>query len=119
MEGEIAKTEERIAPLDEQEQRLRKSLDLRRSVIAEVLAALQRIGRHHHPPSWYGPKMRCSRCVPRMLLGSVLPEMRQETNAILTDLSEWCASLRDRRKSASASERDLKTLADESPRLAS
>jgi len=118
MEGEIAKTEERIAPLDEQEQRLRKSLDLRRSVIAEVLAALQRIGRHPPPALLVRPEDALQSLRSAMLLGSVLPEMRQETNAILTDLSEMVRLRYEIGEERKRLERDLKTLADETPRLA-
>src|SRR5438874_10106196 len=88
VEGEIARTEERIVPLDEREQRLRSSLNSRRGVIAEVLAALQRIGRHPPPAIMVRPEDALQSLRSAMLLGAVLPEMRQETNAILTDLSE-------------------------------
>src|SRR3974377_633516 len=48
VEAHIAATEARLKPLDENESNIRKSLDGRRTGIAEVLAALQRIG--HRPP---------------------------------------------------------------------
>jgi len=44
VEERIAQTQERLDPLDNREQALRTSLEQRRGVIAEVLAALQRIG---------------------------------------------------------------------------
>ncbi len=52
IEAEITQTKERLQPLDDREQALRKSLDERRGVIGEVLAALQRIGRHRRRSSW-------------------------------------------------------------------
>src|SRR5438445_5665539 len=42
VEDEIAKTEERLVPLDDRERLLRQSLDARQGVVVEVLAALQR-----------------------------------------------------------------------------
>src|SRR5262249_15085822 len=48
-EAQIAAAVERLAPLDGREQALRQSLEARRGVIAEVLAALQRIGRQPPP----------------------------------------------------------------------
>src|SRR5581483_6467798 len=48
VEEQIAKTEEGLKPLDQREKALRHSLESRRSLLAEVLAALQRMG--HHPP---------------------------------------------------------------------
>ena len=49
VESKIAATQERLKPLDDNERNIRKSLDGRRAVIGEVLAALQRIGRR--PPA--------------------------------------------------------------------
>ena len=49
VEERIAQTQERLEPLDDREQALRASLEQRRGVIAEVLAALQRIGRQAPP----------------------------------------------------------------------
>ena len=46
IEDRIAKAEERLAPLTYSEEGLRASLERRRDTIAEILAALQRIGRH-------------------------------------------------------------------------
>src|SRR5690242_9815687 len=48
-EDRIAEAEGRLKPLDDSERRLRRSLESRRATIAEVLAALQRIGRHPPP----------------------------------------------------------------------
>jgi len=117
VEDEIAQTEERIGPLDEREQNLRGSLDTRRSVIAEVLAALQRIGRHPPPAIMVRPEDALQSLRSAMLLGAVLPEMRQETNAILTDLSEMVRIRYEIAEERKRLGRDLKTLADESPRL--
>src|SRR5256884_324693 len=49
VEVRIAQTQDRLQPLEDQEQSLRDFLDERRGLIAEVLAALQRIGRHAAP----------------------------------------------------------------------
>jgi septal ring factor EnvC (AmiA/AmiB activator) len=48
VEAKVESTQERLKPLDENESSIRKSLDGRRAVIGEVLAALQRMGRQ--PP---------------------------------------------------------------------
>src|SRR5262249_6041942 len=47
VEAKVISTQERLKPLDENETSIRKSLDGRRAVIGEVLAALQRMGRQH------------------------------------------------------------------------
>ncbi|MGH6976907.1 MAG: hypothetical protein ACREED_07775, partial [Stellaceae bacterium] len=48
VEAKIDATQARLKPLDAKQATLRKSLERRRAVIGEVLAALQRIG--HRPP---------------------------------------------------------------------
>ena len=48
VEAQVTATEARLKPLDEKEANIHRSLEGRRAVIGEVLAALQRIG--HRPP---------------------------------------------------------------------
>ena len=118
MEAEIARTADRLAPLDEREQALLRSLDGRRGVLVEVLAVLQRMGRH--PPSvmMVRPEDALQALRTAMLLGSVLPELRQETDALIADLSELARLRKGIAEARERLDRDLKTLADESPRLA-
>ena len=59
-EDRIGETEARLKPLDDSERRLRESLDGRRAIIAEVLAALQRIGRHPPPAIMVRPGGRAA-----------------------------------------------------------
>jgi septal ring factor EnvC (AmiA/AmiB activator) len=117
VEDAIAKTEERLVPLDDREQALRKSLDGRRQMVAEVLAALQRI-RHHPPPALLvRPEDALESVRSAMLLGAVLPEMRQQTQVLLSDLAEMArlrASISDERVKLA---RDLATLADDRQRM--
>ncbi len=88
LENKVAATEARLKPLDENEVSIRKSLDGRRAVIGEVLAALQRIG--HRPPAALiaSPEDALQTVRTAMLLGAVLPEMRQQVEALANDLSE-------------------------------
>ena len=119
VEDEIAKTEERLKPLDEREQTLRKSLDERRGVIAEVLAALQRIGRHPPPAIMVRPEDALQSVRSAMMLGAVLPEMRQETEALVADLAELGTPAQGhRRRARHGSSAISRSLADERPRLA-
>ena len=117
VEERVAQTQARLEPLDEREQALRTSLEQRRSVIAEILAALERIGRR--PPT--GLMMRADDALQSvrsaMMLGAVLPEMRQQAEVLAADLAELVhlrqqiAAERDRLA------RDLFVLADERQRL--
>jgi septal ring factor EnvC (AmiA/AmiB activator) len=91
VESKIAATQERLKPLDDNERTIRKSLDGRRSVIGEVLAALQRIG--HRPPAALisSPEDALQSIRTAMVLGAVLPEMRHEVEALVSDLSSLVA----------------------------
>jgi septal ring factor EnvC (AmiA/AmiB activator) len=57
-------------------------------VIGEVLAALQRIGRRPPPALIASPEDALQAVRTAMLLGAVLPEMRQEIEALASDLGE-------------------------------
>jgi septal ring factor EnvC (AmiA/AmiB activator) len=91
VETKVASTQERLKPLDENEKSIRKSLDGRRAVIAEVLAALQRMGRQPPPALIASPEDALQSVRTAIVLGAVLPEMRREVEALANDLSELLA----------------------------
>ena len=66
---------------------MRASLEGRRHVIANVLAALQRIGRNPPPALLVTPEDALQSVRSAMLLGAVLPDMRQDVEALIADLS--------------------------------
>ena len=68
--------------------RLRKSLEQRHAVIAEVLAALQRIGRQAPPAILLKAEDALQAVRSAMMLGAVLPEMRHEAESLAADLAE-------------------------------
>ncbi len=88
LEGKIAATETRLVPLDERNTRLKQSLESRRAVIANVLAALQRVGRKPPPALLVSPEDALQSVRTAILLGAVVPEMRKETEALAADLTE-------------------------------
>jgi septal ring factor EnvC (AmiA/AmiB activator) len=67
---------------------IRKSLDGRRAVIGEVLAALQRMGRQPPPALIASPEDALQSVRTAIVLGAVLPEMRREVESLANDLSE-------------------------------
>src|SRR6516162_1749050 len=73
VEERIAQTQERLQPLEDQEQSLRDFLEQRRGLIAEVLAALQRIGRRAPPALLVRPEDALASVRSAMVLGAVLP----------------------------------------------
>ena len=91
VESRIAATQERLNPLDETERGIRKSLEGRRAVISEVLAALQRIGRRAPPALIASPEDALQSVRTAMVLGAVLPQMRYELGVLANELSELIA----------------------------
>ena len=87
-EDRIAETEGRMKPLDDSERALRRSLEGRRATIAEVLAALQRIGRHPPPAIMVAPEDALQSVRSAIMLGAVLPDMRVQAEALASDLAD-------------------------------
>ncbi len=105
VELKIVATQERLKSLDDNERSIRISLDGRRAVIGEVLAALQRIGRRPPPALIASPEDALQSVRTAMVLGAVLPQMRHEVEALANDLSELLAV----RKKIDAERNQLKT----------
>jgi murein hydrolase activator len=87
-EQKIGESEARLETLTGSEDAIRRSLQNRRDVIAEVLASLQRMGRTPPPALLAEPEDMLMAIRTSMLLGAVLPEMRAETEALATDLAD-------------------------------
>ena len=87
VEARIAATEARLKPLDDNERTIRNSLEGRRAVIAEVLAALQRMGRRPPPALLVSPEHALQSVRTAILLGAVIPEMRHEAEKLASDLA--------------------------------
>jgi len=94
LDQRIASGEQAMADLSERHDAVRLSLISRRGVLAEVLAALQRIGRDPPPALLVSPEDALSSVRSAILLGAVVPEIRAETEALANDLKEL-ASLRE------------------------
>lgn len=80
--------EQRLETLIASEAAIRRSLEARRGIIIEVLAALQRMGRRPPPAVLVRPEDILEAVRTSMLLGAVVPELRAETEALAADLSE-------------------------------
>ena len=87
-EQKIADTQARLDTLAASEGATKRSLEGRRVIIAEVLAALQRMGRKPPPALLVDPEDVLKAIRTSMLLGSVLPSMKAETDALVADLTE-------------------------------
>ena len=103
-EERIAAMEVRLREFDGNEATIRKSLDGRRTQIAEILAALQRIGRRPPPAVFVGAHDATESLRTAMSLEAVLPQMKSEANKLQTELAELAHV-----KAAKATEHDQLT----------
>jgi len=88
IEQQMVETEARLSPMTDRELSLRKSLESRRTLIAEVLAALQRMGRRPPPALLIQPEDALESVRTAVVLGAVLPGMRAEAQALARDLGD-------------------------------
>ena len=88
VEERIAATEGRLNALSGNEDTIRRSLASRRAVIAEVLGALQRLGRKPPPALLVSPEDALQAVRAAILLGAVLPDMKIEVDTLVADLGE-------------------------------
>jgi septal ring factor EnvC (AmiA/AmiB activator) len=116
-ENHIAATEARLAKLADDERAVRKSLDGRRAVIVEVLAALERIGRRPPPAIMTAPEDALVSVRTAMLLGAVLPEMRGEADALSADLAELARVRAESKNEREALGRDVAAFSEDQQRM--
>ena len=117
VEERAAQTQERLDVLDDKEQTLRTSLQQRRGLIAEVLAALQRIGRQTPPALMIRAEDALQSVRSAMMLGAVLPEMRHQAEVLATDLAELVRLRKQIADERGQLARDLLVLVDDRQRL--
>ncbi|MBZ9815510.1 murein hydrolase activator EnvC family protein [Mesorhizobium sp. CA7] len=78
----------KLEGLKAEQNKLRASLMARRDVLAEVLGALQRMGLNPPPAILVKPEDALSSVRSAILLGTVVPELRQQTDRLMADLKE-------------------------------
>lgn len=101
LETSLAVGEARVVKLDGDVAGVRASLAARRDVLADVLAALQRIGRKPPPAIVVQPEDALASVRSAILVGALLPELRAQAEALVSDLE----TLEEIKRAASA-ERD-------------
>ncbi|TXR49247.1 murein hydrolase activator EnvC [Phyllobacterium endophyticum] len=85
---DIASFSDKLTGLRERQDGIRTSLRSRRGALAEVLAALQRMGLNPPPAILVRPDDALASVRSAVLLGAVVPEMRQQTDALIADLKD-------------------------------
>jgi septal ring factor EnvC (AmiA/AmiB activator) len=117
VEARIAEGEDRLKPLDDSERSLRKSLEDRRAVIAEILAALQRLGRHPPPALMVRPEDALQSVRTAIMLGAVLPDMRVQAEALASDLADLLRIRKDIGEEKQRRMQDIAVLSEERQRV--
>jgi murein hydrolase activator len=117
VEASIDATRARLVPLDEQEKLFQQSLDERRSVIVEILAALQRIGRQPPPALMVRPEDALQAVRTAITLGAVVPEMRAQADALAGDLADLLRVRKEIGKDQDRLSKDLDVLGREQLRM--
>ncbi|MBX4958565.1 murein hydrolase activator EnvC family protein [Rhizobium lentis] len=91
LERRILESEKKLADLGVKEDGIRRSLHERRGLLAEVLAALQRMGRNPPPALLVTPDDALASVRSAILLGAVVPGIRKETDKLAADLASLAA----------------------------
>jgi septal ring factor EnvC (AmiA/AmiB activator) len=117
VEESVAAAEARLKPLDEDERTIRRSFDERRAVIAEILAALQRIGRQPPPALMVRPEDALQAVRTAITLGAVLPGMRAQADALAGDLADLLRLRKEISEERRRLSGDMATLGNEQLRM--
>ncbi len=119
LEQDIADSGNKLTALNEQQDGVRNSLRARRGALAEVLAALERMGLNPPPAILVRPDDALASVRSAVLLGAVVPEMRGQVEELASDLEDLRrvqASIADEQKrlvetrKAQAEERERQNL---------
>lgn len=95
LEQQIVDGENKLNTLRTKEDAVHVSLRARRGVLAEVLAALQRMGRNPPPALLVTPEDALASVRSAILLGAVVPGIRHETENLAADLQALAGVRRD------------------------
>ena len=87
-EDKVGAIEKRLDTLTGSEDAIKHALESRRGTIANVLGALERMGRKPLPAILISPDDMLLAIRTSMLLGAVVPELRDQTEALASDLAE-------------------------------
>ena len=118
LEGDIDAAEGRLGAILDQEDKLRDSLATRRSVLAEVLAALQRMGHRPPPALLVRPQDALASIHSAILLGAVVPELRTAAEALATNLKQLVAVREAKEKERDTLRANATALAEGRARIA-
>jgi septal ring factor EnvC (AmiA/AmiB activator) len=117
LETRIAGTETRLAALANNEATVHASLVARRDVLAEVLAALQRMGHRPPPAILVRPEDALASVRSAILLGAVVPDLRDAAAKLADDLRSLVALRKDIEEEHERLRQDATALAEDRTRI--
>ncbi len=117
LEQSLSAAESRLLRLDETIAAVRLSLDDRREALIEVLAALERLGRHPPPALIVAPADARDAVRGALLLGAVTPQIRIEAEALAADLATLAKLKGEADAELSRFSADLAAIAEERSRV--
>ncbi|MEM9277700.1 MAG: murein hydrolase activator EnvC [Pseudomonadota bacterium] len=117
IEKRIDKAGKRLSQLRDEQGVIRESLKGKEALLAEVLGALQRMGRAPPPALLVTPDDALSSVRSAILLGSVIPEMRSETEILIGQIQDLSRISNDISAQRETLTNDLAALAQDEERL--
>jgi septal ring factor EnvC (AmiA/AmiB activator) len=117
LEAEVDRTEQRMRALSNNEAAIRASLAERRGVLAEVLAALQRMGHRPPPAILIQPEDALASVRSAILLGAVVPSLRGAADKLTADLKQLIALRAEIRRERDRLKADATALAEDRIRI--
>jgi septal ring factor EnvC (AmiA/AmiB activator) len=117
LEARMAATETRFSALARDETAVHQSLVARRDVLAEVLAALQRMGHRPPPAILVRPEDALASVRSAILLGAVVPDLRAAASKLADDLRSLVALRKEIETERDNLRRDAVSLAEDRARI--
>ncbi len=117
IEKRITKAENRLSQLRDEQANVRVFLNSKKALLMEVLGALQRMGRNPPPALLVTPEDALSSVRSAILLGSVVPEVRSETEILLGQLQDLVRISNDIETQRADLSAELVSLAGEEEKL--
>ena len=117
LENSITDHETKLASLEEGRDKIRASLHRKRGVLAQVLGALERMGRNPPPAILVTPQDALVSVRSSILLASVVPDIQTEAKDLVGELRALASIGRRIKTRRNALSNDLAALAEDEERL--
>lgn len=117
LEAQVGDSEQRLAELNETRLQITGSLSSKRALLAEVIGALQRMGRKPPPAILIRPDDALASIRSAIMLGAVVPEIRKETETLVVELQALARTRQQIEAERTELNANLNALAEDETRL--